>query len=483
MSRRILGPFNRVEGDLEVRIETRDGEVAEAWVTAPMYRGFEQILHGKDPYDALVFTPRICGICSVSQSVAAAEMLRAAAGIERPYNGQLAINLIHACENLADHFTHFHLFFMPDFARDLYRRHAWYELVASRFKALRGEGIPAAMEARARFMHLLGLLAGKWPHSLALQPGGSTRAVAAQEKIRLMKILNGFRRYLERHLFGDSLERVAALGSEDELLGWAEEAEPGKSDLRLFLMLSDDLALHRLGRTDTRLMSFGVYPQQKAPLFRAGSWKGGEHSTLHTAEITEDVSHSWLEGQQQPRHPFQGVTLPAADPATGYSWCKAPRLAGEVVEVGALARQLVDGNPLVEDLVRCSGSNVRNRVIARLIEIPRVLLAMERWCHEIQPEAPFCQRASLPDAAEVFGLTEAARGSLGHWLRIRNGRILNYQVVAPTTWNFSPRDREQTPGPLEQALVGTPAPASQREPVAVQHVVRSFDPCMVCTVH
>ena len=77
-------------------------------------------------------------------------------------------------------------------------------------------------------------------------------------------------------------------------------------------------------------------------------------------------------------------------------------------------------------------------------------------------------------------LVEAARGSLGHWITVEGGRIANYQIVSPTTWNFSPRDGEGTPGPLEQALVGTPVGEGN---VAVQHVVRSFDPCMVCTVH
>ncbi len=79
------------------------------------------------------------------------------------------------------------------------------------------------------------------------------------------------------------------------------------------------------------------------------------------------------------------------------------------------------------------------------------------------------------------GLVEAARGALGHWLRVRAGRIETYQIVAPTTWNFSPRDAEGVPGPLEAALEGAPAPGP--DPIAVQHIVRSFDPCMVCTVH
>ena len=75
MSRSIIGPFNRVEGDLEVQIEIADGVVTDSWVNSPLFRGFEQILHGKDPRDALVYTPRICGICSVSQSVAGATAL------------------------------------------------------------------------------------------------------------------------------------------------------------------------------------------------------------------------------------------------------------------------------------------------------------------------------------------------------------------------------------------------------------------------
>ena len=112
MSRRVVGPFNRVEGDLEVQLEVDEGVVQSARVVSSLYRGFEQILHGKDPRDALVYAPRICGICSVAQSVAAATALADAQGIEMPANGQLATNLVLATENVADHLTHFYLFFI-----------------------------------------------------------------------------------------------------------------------------------------------------------------------------------------------------------------------------------------------------------------------------------------------------------------------------------------------------------------------------------
>ena len=62
MSRLVVGPFNRVEGDLEVQLEVEEGCVRSARVNATMYRGFEQILLQHAPLDALTYAPRICGI-------------------------------------------------------------------------------------------------------------------------------------------------------------------------------------------------------------------------------------------------------------------------------------------------------------------------------------------------------------------------------------------------------------------------------------
>ena len=189
MSRKIIGPFNRVEGDLEVQLDIQDGVVKDAWVVSPLYRGFERILLGKAPDDALVFTPRICGICSVSQSIAAAKALAMAKDLEMPENGRLSHNIILAAENVADHLTHFYLFFMPDFCRETYSDEPWFPQVHNRFKAVKGQAAKEMLKARAEFMHILGLLAGKWPHSLALQPGGSTRTIGKQDQIRLIAII------------------------------------------------------------------------------------------------------------------------------------------------------------------------------------------------------------------------------------------------------------------------------------------------------
>ena len=483
MTRPVVGPFNRVEGDLEVRLESEAGGVRSAWVNSPMYRGFEQILAGKSPDDALVYAPRICGICSVSQSVAAAKGLASALGAQVPTNGERLTNLVVGAENLADHFTHFYLFFMPDFARSAYADRGWHDAVSRRFRAEEGGAAKDAVAARAQWMNLMGVLAGKWPHTHTIQAGGAAKAVDASERLRVLSLIKQFRRYLEHNTFGDRLETVAELGSHSDLTTWIGQSGPAGSDLAQFLEAAEDLDLGAMGRAYDRFMSYGSYPECGAYLFQPGVYTPEGLTEVPESSITEDLASSWMEGAGDPSHPYEGVTLPDADQDAAYSWCKAPRLAGRPVEVGALARQVVTGHPLVRDLVASSGGNVRNRVIARLLELARVVPAMEQWASALEPGEPFYTDPGPLTEGQGAGLVEAARGSLGHWVRVHQGRILNYQIVAPTTWNFSPRDRDGVPGPLEKALEGTPVGAEERNPVAVQHVVRSFDPCMVCTVH
>lgn len=478
-TRLIVGPFNRVEGDLEVRLDTSADQVVRAEVSSPLYRGFERMLVGKPMHDALVYAPRICGICSVSQSVAAARALATLGRGAPPEAGGHAVNLIHAVENLADHFTHFYLFFMPDFARETYAGERWYEAAEGRFRAIRGGAAREALQARASWMEIMGVLAGKWPHTLSIQPGGSTRAISRSEKVRVLTMLRRFRQYLETTMFADSLEAVAALASGDALHAWSE----GRAgDFAQFLAISRALGLEGLGCTRNAHMSFGAYELGGEHLFARGVWVAGAAQPLDTMSIAEDVSHAWYVRAGSPQGPLCDAPPPDVRNEEAYSWCKAPRLGGQVAEVGALSRQLVNGHPLLLDLAR-KGGNVEARIVARMLELALVVPAMEQWLAAIDTDSPFIDHTPLARTGNGVGLTEAARGSLGHWLHADEGRLDHYQIIAPTTWNFSPRDARGVPGPLEQALEGTPIRPGESEPVAVQHVVRSFDPCMVCTVH
>ncbi|WP_339113319.1 nickel-dependent hydrogenase large subunit [Thioclava sp. GXIMD2076] len=472
MTTLVMGPFNRVEGDLEVQLDVAEGAVTQARVNAPLYRGFERMLLGKAPQDALTITPRICGICSISQSAAAARALGAAMGLSPTPQGAMMAALIHAVENVSDHLTHFNLFFMPDFTRPVYAGRAWHARALRRFTPMEGSAQRAAIAARAELMHILGLMAGKWPHTLAIQPGGVTRAPGPSERMRIRSVLRGFRRYLEEVVFGAPLEEFAALGSLSGLMAWRT------GDAGLFLEIAQDLDLGAAGRGQGRFLSFGAYPLAEGYGFAQGIWDGGL-APLDLSGLVEDPAHAWMLGNAS--HPAHGETRPdemMRDEA--YSWCKAPRLDGRVFETGALARQVIDGHPLARDV---AGAGVLGRVAGRLLELARTQVLMEAWAEAIDPQARFMERGEVPKEGVGVGLVEAARGALGHWLRIERGVIAGYQIIAPTTWNFSPRDVQGVPGALEAALVGAPVAEGEETPVSVQHIVRSFDPCMACTVH
>jgi hydrogenase large subunit len=324
-------------------------------------------------------------------------------------------------------------------------------------------------------------MAGKWPHTLSLQPGGSAKPLAQADVLGLITLLRGFRRFLERHTFGDALENVAGLSNLAALQRWRSDRQ---GDLACFLDLADDLKLDRLGRAEDRFLSFGAYQSGDGHFFPSGVWDGVPHA-LDSHAISEDVSHAWMASAQDgaPLPPALGHTQPSPDKPGAYTWCKAPRYGGRVMETGALARQMVAGHPLIRELVATSGGSVLARILARLLELAIVLPEMERWASALKPGEAWCRDDPLPAEGSSFGLVEAARGALGHWLTVRHGRIESYQIIAPTTWNFSPRDQAEIPGALEQALVGVEVEDGEDTPVAVQHVVRSFDPCMVCTVH
>lgn len=465
--RKIEGPFNRVEGDLEVTLDIEAGRVAEARVNSPMFRGFEIILQGKDPRDALTFTPRICGICSISQSTAAARALADLQGLTPTVQGEIATQIIHGVENLVDHLTHFYLFFMPDFTRECYADRSWHADMLARF-AVSGPAQAGWLKARAEILHVMGLLAGKWPHTLAIQPGGVTRAPDARSRVRLVALVRRLKRWCREYLFGDDPKAFAALASKHEMAEW------GIGDVGHFLRLAEATGLWQIGAGGSVFLSFGAHEIEGQFAFAQGVFDGSRNA-LDATSILEDATSSWDAGSEL--HPFVGETRPDPEKPGAYSWCKAPRLDGRPAEVGALARQVVDGHPLALS-VTAEGGSAAARIVGRLLEVARLIDLLEDWTERLEPGAAFmAPSVPMPRQGRGAGLVEAARGALGHWLVVEEAKIARYQIIAPTTWNFSPRDKAGIAGPLEQALAGVP------EGVSVQHVVRSFDPCMVCTVH
>ena len=276
------------------------------------------------------------------------------------------------------------------------------------------------------------------------------------------------------------LEKVLAIATSAGLTAYSQ----GPGDFAAFLRLGQDLRLDLLGRCALPLLSFGAYHAADGSLFAPGVFdpRQLERRPLPENGVAEDVACSFF--AENSSDPALSFTAPDAERKGAYSWAKAPRLGGEPAETGAAARQAVDGDALARALVADQGgTNVYVRVVARVMEIARLTVAAEAWARALRLDESFCETPPAPVSGQVVGMVEAARGALGHWMTLHDKKIARHQIIAPTTWNFSPRDDKGVAGPLEQALVGVEVGSAGARAPAIQHVVRSFDPCMVCTAH
>ncbi len=473
----VFSPFARLEGDLQVKVDIEDGHVVRSCASGTLFRGFEAMLRGRNPLDAIVITCRVCGQCGLTHSAASADAIRNLIGAQMPPNALIAINVMLAVETVISHLTHFYLSFAPDLAEPPY-----HEQVAQRFLPPAGRSFARALREREELLGVLGLFAGKWPNSLAIQPGGTTRPVDASEIRRAQGLLGEYTKFVEEQLIGHELDGWLALRSAADLDHWVGEGSHSLSDMGVFVTLCLKHGLDGIGTWPARFLSSGGWRGPTGETLMKPGFYDGEVRGFDPDQIVEHVKHSWYEPHEGGLSPLDGETDPAPERAEAYSWAKAPRYAGQPAETGPLARMVNDHDPLVTDLLTRYGPSAFVREIARLHETARLLRQIGTWLNEVDPEEPFYEETPRAMGGSGLGLVEAPRGILGHWIRVEEGKIQNYQIITPTGWNLSPRDSDGRPGPLEEALVGVLV-RDPEQPTAVSHVVKSFDPCLYCTVH
>jgi hydrogenase large subunit len=289
------------------------------------------------------------------------------------------------------------------------------------------------------------------------------------------------------------------------------------------------------GLSGKNLLSYGEFPDvandwsQENMLMPGGAILNGDLTTVHEVDprdpeqIQEFVTHSWYRYPDETRglHPWDGVTDPdftlgpnfkgtktdieELDEAAKYSFIKAPRWRGNAMEVGPLARYVVAyarGDEEIKDQVDgllhdlglplTALFSTLGRTGARGLECSWTAHKMRHVFDNMMANLRAGDTATAnmdkwePDtwAADTKGVghAEAPRGSLGHWIHVRDGKIENYQAVVPTTWNASPRDAAGNIGAYEAALLGTPM-ANVEQPLEILRTLHSFDPCLACATH
>lgn len=473
-----IDPLTRIEGHLKIEATVENKKVIDAKSEGTLYRGFEQILIGRNPLDAIQITQRFCGVCPTPHAIASAQALENAFGIMPPTNARVIRNIMQGGNYIQSHLLHFYHLALLDYFRGpdvppfIPRYESDYRVPQSVHEVLTNHYIQA-YQIRLKAHELCAIWAGKMPHVASIVPGGVTI------NPRLDSITTSLWRLKELTDFIDNVYIP-------DVITVAEVYRDYFS----------------IGTGNKKLLSYGLFDLDAEPdvvkrkrFIPMGRMSNGKIETVDPKKITEDVKSSWYDS---PSHlqPGNGDTKPNPKKSGAYSWLKAPRYNGEVYEVGPLARmamayesksnlkaaQLVDNALKKLKLGPEALYSVMGRHLCRALECKLVADEISGMIMQVKLDEPVCTDHKIPDSAQGMGLWCAARGALGHWIEIKNGKIARYQAVVPTTWNASPKDDKGQPGPIEEAMIGTIVEDTEN-PFALARIVRSFDPCIACAVH
>jgi hydrogenase large subunit len=225
--------------------------------------------------------------------------------------------------------------------------------------------------------------------------------------------------------------------------------------------------------------------------------------------VAESSKHAWYEGSAS-LHPYDGETVPQYtdfEDDGKYSWVKAPTFNGKRAQVGPLANVLCMAaagheptkkylDMVVSTVSSLAGSEIPlsalhstiGRHAARAIRCAVYFESLQNQWQLLMDNIgrgdyeTFNRPTFMKGEQRGFGFHEAPRGTLSHWVVIRDGKIANYQAVVPSTWNAGPRDEADELGPYEASLLDNPV-ADPEQPLEVIRTVHSFDPCLACAIH
>ncbi|MGJ5074103.1 nickel-dependent hydrogenase large subunit [Bradyrhizobium oligotrophicum] len=555
----VVDPITRIEGHLRIEAETDPhGAITGAYSSGTMVRGIELILKGRDPREAWAFAQRICGVCTLVHGIASVRAVENALGYAIPPNAQLIRNLMIAAQYVHDHVMHFyhlHALDWVDVVSALKADPAATSQLAQSISSFPKSSPGYFADTQKRLKAFveggqLGIFAGGfWGHPGFKLPAEANlmavahylEALAWQREVVQLHTIFGGKNPHPNFLVGGAPSAISlntggtAIGIDG--LQTVKTVIGRMKDFVEQVYLPDTLAIASFykdwfarGEGVGNFLTYGDFPEKGMDdpaswLIPAGAILNRDLTTIHpvdmnnSEEIQEFVSHSWYgyaSGKDKGLHPYEGETnlhytgpkppFEQLDVGASYSWLKAPRWKGHVMEVGPLARVLMlhakGHEPTRElagyalgklDLPLTAMFSTMGRTAARALESKIVVDQMSTWYDRLLSNiragdlnvhnSNKWDPSTWPTEAKGVGFMEAPRGALAHWVVIKNKRIDNYQAVVPSTWNAGPRDSKGQPGPYEAALMDRHTLHDPRQPLEIQRTIHSFDPCIACAVH
>ena len=443
----------RIEGEAKLHCTWSNKKVSDARIDFLNFRGFEYILEGKSPLDALVYTPRICGICGQAHLKATVEAL------ENVYENineklqvtqkakllrQIGLNI----EIIDSHLKWFYMFIMPDIIKldtnDL-----------GIYMPLKGSRWMEAQKSASETIKALAIIGGQWPHTSYMLPGGVMSDPTKLDLVMMQNYLQNTISFFEKSISGVSLENYLDFDSIDNL-------ENLSADLKYFKDLSFKYTLEKYGKSHNRFITLG-----ESSLFKRGKIKQRLVHKLDFSKIVEDSSYSFSINKEE-------------NNSQKHTWSKSVSYDESFFETGPLSRAIISNRKFIKEIHKSFEDSVFTRVMARIDEMAFLLFETNKLILQVDvSELSYIKpKYSLKDVenAKAIAVVEACRGSLLHNISIEKGLIKSYDVITPTVWNLGPKNKTQK-GIAQKAIIGSPS-------IEIAKIVlRSFDVCSVCTTH
>lgn len=415
--------IEKIEGEAKLNFNFKEGKIDFVDIEFMSTRNIENILKGKNAFDALVINPRVCGICGHAHLIATVQALESCyENLKLSNKAKIIRELTLNFELIQNHFKWFYLTMLPLFG------HKQQVLKATYPSQLMGKAIA--------------IFGGQYPHTSYAVVGGVVCEITQMDIIKLQHYMAETLKFVEENLVRTKSENFLTCEDADALLDY-------DGDLSDILKQIKKDGFLEYGKSYDRFISFGQNSCFK---------KGKSLKTKVSNNISlEDVKES----------------------ETPSSFAKNVSFKDKYYEVGPLARAMVNKTALIADAHKKYGDSIFSRILARVCEISKLLEHSKKLIKDLDLSEPSYIEPSV-DISKLsfngYSAVEAARGTLIHKVEIEEGIIKNYEIITPTQWNLSGGTKTKH-GVSQKAMVGL------SDIKTAELVFKSFDVCSVCTTH
>lgn len=434
--------IERIEGEATLELSWSQEKIAFAKIKFLNFRGIEKILEQRPFLDALVITPRVCGICNTSHTISAIRAIENAytnMGIKVDLSNKAGeIREFALCaEKIQNHIKWLYFSILPELQK-------MSQGDDEQYFCLSGAKNQLALGASADILKAMAIFTGQWPHGSFCIPGGVSCDPTQGDVLEAMRYVQDVTKFAQKEIFGVDIEEFLHFKSLDELL-------QTQGALRDCIEIIRSQELQNIGKSYDRFISFGA---------ETGALKC-EGMQIKSADA--NLAYESLENTYFKEN--------------GYTYSKSALYKSKYFETGPLARMMTQKHPLIRDLHRKYKDSILTRIVARVSEIVTLLQHSIELLESMDISQASCTSPKIAHkniTSFGVGTCEAARGSLIHKIEIQNGNICKYDIITPTVWNLGNGSIKE-PSIAQLALIGLDTVQK------ADLVFKSFDVCAVCT--